>query len=158
MFKSYSPSDGLVSCPWPHDVYLVIYAWWYPMAGDWAIFSSGLSPLVITRGYKKTEILWRGAPTGFRKLLKYVFYSKFKYTIYTRENTQVEWRKTPNLWPFFPRIRILQSVKGRWKSNRPRSIVLFILGEKRVSGTPPLNTILPGQQCPHHGIWDGYCL
>lgn len=54
------------------------------------ILSPGLLPAVITRGYKETEILGRGAPTGFRKLLKYVFCSKFKYTIYTRENTQVE--------------------------------------------------------------------
>ena len=91
-------------------------------------------------------------------LLDFVNYSNmfFIQSSYTQERIHRSSDGTHWIYGrFFLRIRILQSVKGKWKSNRPRSIVLFILGEKRVSGTPPLNTILPGQQCPHHGIWDG---
>ena len=149
MFKSYSPCDGLVSCPWPHGVYLVIYARWYPMAGHWAYLFPGSFPRCYNSGAQKD---W-----NFRTRCSY-WISSESAPDFVNYSSMFEWRKTLNLWPFFPRIRIFQSVKGRWKSNRPRSIVLFILGEKRVSGTPPLNTILPGQQCLHHGIWDGDCL
>lgn len=153
MFKSYSPSDGLVSCPWPHDVYLVIYAWWYPMAGDWAyLFLGSFRRCYRLKFYDEVLLL------DFANYSN-MFFIQSSSILYTQERIHRSSDGTHWIYGrFFRRIRILQSVKGKWKSNRPRSIVLFILGEKRVSGTPPLNTILPGQQCPHHGIWDGYCL